>query len=333
MEQSSDNRNMAGSDQAAALVEEAYATMSLVFPAEGEDGQETRYPRSRAEVRRLREIASRLESVECGDPEVATQCEQIKAIVAENTTRSFNGSMKLLIFSCVCAVAISIFMYNMKVRKKYTPDMAEGALKASIASTDARVERLEKLLVDSAATFSAKQKKATQKRLDESSKEQKALSEMSVNAYMKRHNARRLKDMMGMLPTLILMALYPVLYYMSSRSHRYVVMRRLRMIRAWRTSGNVIGRAVTGIIGSIMSIPTTTTVTRYSDGTTTKEDDGLEVMAMQFMLIVVVAALVLIAFVYIMPLIILANFVLNYGEAGLEKYNARRAAAQAAAKA
>ena len=101
---------------------------------------------------------------------------------------------------------------------------------------------------------------------------------LSPDKYLRKLNAKeRSRGFGDLISALFLIALYAG-YYFASKAPIFLLNRRQKERELMRKSAGFMQKLVLGSIAAIWSTPVTTTVTKWSDGSTTRDNNAIALL-------------------------------------------------------
>ncbi|WP_321491837.1 hypothetical protein [uncultured Desulfobacter sp.] len=334
-----------GYDESVRILQQIWDTMSL-------DVNDGKYPKDESEIKKVNQLLEELAAIDCLDLDIIEQRRQCAATLKEATQKVFAGSRKIMAI-CILVVLVLIMIKGVKspgsgtindtvAKQKY--DSRLNYTQNKLSGTTSDLNRY----IEQQKNFESANKGATDPRLAmriKNSKEyierlEKDLSEyksQTVDDFKDEYNDRiRSKNWSHIMFTLYLLSL-PVLYYFSARIPIYMRCRRHQWLEHLEVGQNVLGRIFMGIITVFMSI-TPTTVIREENSLSlfssrkVVETDYAFSLAIKLTVLAIAAAIIFAFAVYVLPLIVIFNFGINYLPQFMEKNKTSKMQAKAPAK-
>lgn len=293
-------------DQSLRVLDRIFGEMSI--RSVDEDGNESRYPMNLMEIDIIKAGLKRLEEIGCTDPGIIDQKQNWKRIAATAAKRSFHGSWKMLILTLA---AVLVFNY---ARHPFTDNSLpnEQAAQAALNNQVQMAQNTVKARRDLLRQAQRDKKQYWQDSLNQGLAELQRLKSLTPAQYMTEFNDTEKQRLFSARKTFFLWLLLPVLYYLSALTPMYLAMRRSKMTNRWRTGWGIAGKVLAGIVGAVMAVESTTYIVRWSDGRRTTESDALGLFLAQLAFLAIVAVLLLFFAIYVVPVLTLCNFILNY---------------------
>jgi ABC-type multidrug transport system fused ATPase/permease subunit len=286
-----------------------------------ENGYETHYPANLAEIQIIKDGVARLDAIGCTDPDIVAQRESWRKIAYNAPRRAFHGSWKMVIIAFLVVLFLGWGLHpfaSVDTLKDETAAQAE--LKSQITSTASSLES-DKEFVRTAAPD---KREGWQKLADKSQQKLQHLKSITPAQYLIEYNSDAKKAHRQNVVSFFGWLLIPVLYFVSGLTPMYLAIRRRSLVEKWRGAWGIAGKILAVIVGIFMSIEVTETVTHWSDGSKTTESDLGPVLFIKIMALILVLVVFLYLIFYVLPILILFNFVLNYGPGLGEKMFPRR---------
>ena len=274
--------------------------------SETEEGEAFFHPTSREHIAYAKVKLAEIDKLNITDQELIGLVRNIRDIVEEAPKRKFAGSYWI---AGIIGIFVLLMTYSdtknffQKMGGHHSMENAETLQSNGINRIENRITFLE----NQPETYTRKEE-----RLDEARENLTELSEMSPEAYVRSENRRhRRQATASLFKTLFLVAIYGGYIY-ASRAPVFLLNRRKRQIELMKKSSGFVQRFVFGTIAAAWSIPTTTYITRWSDGTESRDSDALMILAISIIVTVVVLAIVFYVMIIALPFLFIINYIRNY---------------------
>ncbi len=293
-------------EDAYTYINQLYDNLSYV------DKEGIRWAASAQEVREGYEYLEKATEaiVEPNDPEIQSLITNNKAHLDEASVRRFAGAWWLII----CAGLVTIFQLYSALQSfgpKIDVEQAVTYKENKITSLENRIKN------DMAKEVKSKE---TEKAIKQNTKEVENLREMSPEKYARKYNHAKTRQGFKNLFWALIGLAWIVAYYFAAqpfgydRYKRQVQYQRLQKATGWAA------KFLSGVLGVFWSIPITTYITKYTDGTEERSNDALFVLGLQIFVTILVIGSVLFIAKAIIPLAAIIAYVRNYpGKAGAKQ--------------
>lgn len=280
------------------LIDEMYFSLSYL------DKKGVRYATSLEEADKAEEILNSAEEQmqDSSDTELTDLISQNREHLAEARTRRFSGYWWLII--CAGIVAIYSF-YNAfnTMGQRLTVESAQNILNSQLNSFQNHLNRLEakpqKTEKDSEYIESYKKK-------IEKTKKTSAVDYASD--YKSNRISRGLRLTFGAFISLG----WIIAYYLVSRPYGYMRFKRQREYQIIQKTTGWGAKIVSGILGVFWSIPITTYVTKYTDGSEERDSDAIFVLGIQVFVTVFIIGTILYISHIIIPIVTIISYLRNF---------------------
>lgn len=274
--------------------------------SETEEGEALYHPTSKKHIALAKEKLAEIDKLNITDQELIGMVRNVREIVDEAPKRKFAGSYWI---AAIIGIFVLIITWSdtksffEKMGGHHSMENAETIHNEAINRIENRISFLEN---QSEGYF------RRDEQLKERRQELSKISEMSPEAYVRSENRRhRRQATSNLFQTLFLVAVYGGYLY-ASRAPVFLINRRKRQIEMMRKSSNFVQRLVFGTIAAAWSMPITTTVTRWSDGSETTDSNAIVVLAIAIFVTVIVLAIVFYIMIVALPFLAIFNYVRNY---------------------
>lgn len=276
------------------------------------DENEEPMPGSRREINEAREHLAAARDQAQEDPELLAAIDALEARLDESLERRFTGSPWML---GIVGLFITIFFlypaYSGLTKDDLTAEQGEQQRTSVIASYQHSIEQLQTSTLDEA------QREKSRQHYEEEIAE---LEAMTGQDYADQRNSRAFWSGLGSLRNGLLWVGFLVAYYFASRPPQFLIVRRRREMAALMVGSGIVKKVIFGILGAVLAMPVTTTITKWNDGSTTKESDLGPVLMIKALVVAVAFLFVSIVMMYaLLPLTIL-NYFRNYQEEKIARF-------------
>jgi len=297
-EESGEEQYEGPNKEARALVDEMFLSMSYV------DKEGTRYATSIEEANLGEELLDKAEALieDESDTELLETIKANREHIEDARTRSFTFAWWLVIAAGI-VVAFNFYSAFNTMGKRITETEAvsrinseKGYLERSIATYDQK-----EVLTDGEEEY-----------LERSKERLAELKEISPEDFASDYKSSKIKaGLSGILGALFGLA-WVVGYIFASRPYGYMQYKRKREYAIIQTATGWGAKLASGILGVFWSIPITTYVTKYTDGTEERDSDALMVLGLQVAVTVIVIGSILLLATIIIPFVTLLAYIRNY---------------------
>lgn len=284
--------------------------------SEDEDGEPYFHPTSKDHITHAKEKLAEIDKLNITDQELIGMVENVREIVTEAPKRKFAGSYWI---AGIIGLFVLFLTYSdtkdffQKMGGHHAMENAESVHSSQVGRIENRISYLEKQSED----FVRKQE-----RLDDAREELARVSEMAPEAYVRSENRRQRRvAFKNLLQTLFLVGVFGGYIY-ASRAPVFLMNKRKRQIERMKKSSNFVKKLVFGTIAGAWSIPTTTYVTKWSDGTEERDSDALIVFGIAVFVTVVVLAIVFYVMIIALPFLAVFNYLRNYQYERIDQFMA-----------
>lgn len=282
-----------------------------------ETGKELRHPTSMEQVQFARDQIDEIEKLGVDDPEFNQAFDKIKEITLDAPKRVFSGSKWIMIIIGVFVAITSFSMFGAffnTIGNYYSKDLATSMYAQETKNLENRIITYENQ--PETSTTKVKYLKEYKKKLEKHKK-------MSPEKYLKKCNSKkRAAGFKGLFTALFLIGLYGG-YFFASKAPQYLINRRKKERQMLMKSSNFLKKAIFGTISTIFSTPTTTTVTKWSDGSTTRESDAGAILFIGILVTFIILAIVFMVMIYALPFLVIINYLRNYQNEKVHIYYAK----------
>ncbi|MDG5767139.1 hypothetical protein QA596_06660 [Balneolales bacterium ANBcel1] len=274
--------------------------------AETEEGDALYHPTSKKHIESANEKLAEIDKLNITDQELIGMVENVREIVNEAPKRRFAGSYWIAgvigIFVLIITWSDTTTFFD-KMGGHHSMENAEAIHSSAVNRIESRISTLE-----NQPENSFRRDEQLQDRREELSR----VSEMSPEAYVRSENRRhRRQAASNLFQTLFLVGVFGGYLYVS-RAPVFLINRRKRQIEMMKKSSNFFQKLVFGTIAAVWSIPITTYVTRWSDGSETTDSNAIVVLAIGIFVTVIVLAIVFYVMIIALPFLAVLNYVRNY---------------------
>jgi hypothetical protein len=303
----SDGRNTAAED----LLFEAWATAGF----HGKEGEDY-YPRTAQETTTMENLLDKAEAAvdDRSDTELLDLMADTRDVINWSKKRHWTFAWWIII--CVAIMGGYIWyqsgddVKHIEQAKKMTDEQVQEQLSRRIEGSKETVGYYQKqLAVD---TLSKEVRTRYEKNL-ESSQEQLAEAEkMSVKEYREELIDREETQLWTMRKHSLWCFAWIIIYVLACRPRGYMITKRRREDKVARGAKKVLFGIAGALVGAAGAMQVTTTITKWSDGSKTKDDDAILVYAIKIGLIVGAVLLVIFAARVIIMIAAILGLIRNY---------------------
>lgn len=216
--------------------------------------------------------------------------------------RRFAGAWWLIILAGI------VVIYNFYTANKTLGDrMTEAGATSSIESQKGYLKQT----ID---RYESKEglEKAEKKHLKKAKKDYKELDEMTAKKYASNYRSRRIKSGLSGILGGIIGLFWVVGYYFAARPYGYMRCKRQKEYQIIQKATGWGAAIISGILGVFMSIPITTYITKFSDGSKETSSDALGVLAIQVIVVVGIVVSVLYVASVAIPFVAIIAYIRNF---------------------
>lgn len=291
---------------ARAHLDAALAVLSL------QDDEGNPFPGSRREIREAREHLAAARTKTGDDAELSSAIDQCESTLDFSEERRFVGSPWML---GIVGLLITLFWlypaYSNLTQEDTTPEFSARVLTASIESYEGSIERLPSMDLDE------KQKEKQRAFYEEQLTE---LQDHTPETYAKHLDSRNFWNGMNSLGDGLFWVACLAAYFYASRPTRFLILRRRRELEVLTKGSGIVKKLIFGFLGAILAVPSTTTITKWSDGTTSSNSDALPLLFIKIVAVLLVFFFLAMVMLYaLLPLAIL-NYFRNYREEQIARF-------------
>lgn len=242
---------------------------------------------------------------------------EIKELVATNhahlneaNVRKFAGAWWLII----CAGIVGIFQLWSAFGTfdhKLTPETAVTHKQNKINSLNKSITYLQQ---------KPEITKDMQKRIDNYTEEIAELKDMKAEKYARKYNrAKTQRGILNIFWALVSLG-WIVGYYFAARPYGYDRFKRQYQYQRLQKATGGAAKVLSGILGVFWSIPITTYITKYTDGSEERSSDAMGILAIQLFVTVFIVGMVLLIAKIVIPFATIIAYIRNYpGKAGAKQ--------------
>lgn len=274
--------------------------------SETEEGEAFFHPTSKQHIAHAKEKLAEIDKLNITDQELISLVRNVRDIVEEAPKRKFAGS-----YWIAGIIGIFVLILTWTETKNFFDKMGgHHSMENAEAIHSTAINRIENRI-----TFLENQSEnyaRRDQRLNDARENLAELSEMSPEAYVRSENRRhRRQATTSLIQTLFLVAIYGGYLY-ASRAPVFLMNRRKRQIERMKKSSSFVQKLVFGTIAAAWSMPITTYVTKYTDGTEERDSDALVVLGIALFVTIVVLAIVFYIMIVALPFLAVFNYIRNY---------------------
>lgn len=222
--------------------------------------------------------------------------------VNDTRKRRFAGAWWLIILAGI------VVMYNF-----YTAiDKLGDRMTEAVATSS--IESQKGYLKQTIAQYETKAEltKNEKRRLKESKKKYSKLNEMTAKKYASNYRSRRIKSGLSGILGGIISLLWVVGYYFAARPYGYMRCKRQKEYQIIQKATGWGAAIISGILGAFMSIPITTYITKFSDGSRETSSDAMVVLAIKIAVIVGLVVTILYIASVAIPFVAIIAYLRNF---------------------
>ncbi|MBN1968419.1 MAG: hypothetical protein JXR48_01585 [Candidatus Delongbacteria bacterium] len=312
------NKNQHGYD----LYNEIIENWGYAYQDE-QTGEVYYHPTSYAEVQIALDNVKKIEELAIDDEELISLTENVKSIAQEATQRKFIGSKWIIILAGIAVLFLSwmnLDGFSRKIGGYYSAENAAEVYSKEVKQIEDRILYYTKNDGTRTTNVYKGSEESRQKYYEMNKDELDELKKMSPEDYISDVNwSKRGDAIKSLFGVLFILAIYGSYFY-AARAPIFLINRRKREIEIMRKSTGWLMKFVVGFVSLFWSIPTTTTVTKWSDGSTTRESDALPLFAIQITVTVVVAFFLIYLASILLPFLVIVSYIRNYQFERLDRY-------------
>lgn len=323
-----------GYDESVRILEQIWTVMSI-------DINGGKYPRDESEIKKVNQLLEELRTIGCLELDIIQQKQQYESMLRDATQKVFAGSWKILTI-CIIVVIVTIMFQGVKspglgiiddtiAKEKYdyrlkSTEQHITSLTVALNQDIAQLKSLESAnngtVSDPRLSMKVERRKEYLKSIE---KRIAAYKSQPVAEFKDAYNDRiRSRNWSNILFTLYLLCL-PPLYYFSARIPMYMRCRRHQWLENLEIGQNIFGRVFMGIVTIFMSITPITVIREdrslslFSPSKKVVKTDHMLSLVIKLMVLLVVVGIIFAFSVYVLPLIVVFNFGINYLPLFMEK--------------
>ncbi|MDR0989100.1 MAG: hypothetical protein LBM06_06540 [Prevotellaceae bacterium] len=287
----SDGRNTAAED----FLFEAWATAGY----HGKPGEDY-YPRTQNETQTMEDLLDKAEAAvdDPSDRELLELMADTREVIAWSKKRHWTFAWWIII----CVTIMGIYYLNSAgdaekdLKKATSPKELQSRLDSDLSYYNGRIANYKYELTQlEGKSDSASQAKRTQMKaaLKSSTEHVEMLKTGGIEYLRKLRTESSQKEEASDWKMGIWCFIWIVVYVVACRPRGYMITKRRREDKAARGLKKALFWIAGLLVGTAGALRVTTTVTKWSDGSTTRDDDGIMIYAMKFGLIAVAVLIVL----------------------------------------
>lgn len=304
----SDENYNSENGQAYQYMDELYHNLSYV------DKEGYRWAASAKEVEEGYEFIHKAEAAinDDSDTEIRELITQNKEHLDEANVRRFAGAWWLIVCAGILAI-IQLYSAFSTFGTKITPEQAVTYKQNEINSYNNSIKYIQD---------KPEQTKDDVKRLESFEEKVTELTETSPEKYARKYNgAKRRRGLKSIFWGLVSVA-WIVGYYLASRPYGYDRFQRQIQYQRIQKATGWAAKFLKAVLGVFWSIPITTYITKYTDGSEERDSDAAIVLGIQIFVTVAIVGLVLVIAKIIIPFATVIAFIRNYpGKPGAKQVN------------
>jgi len=294
---------------------------------DSESGEDLYHPTSYEEVDIAKKKIIEIEELEVDDENLLEMLGTVKEITEEATERKFIGSKWVAIMAGI-AVALSLYGalsgFGGNLAGHYSDEDAPKIYNSRIQSIEKSIEYYT-LIPDSlkGQRYSKRyqgSEEMRKKSLERFTGELDDLKEIEPMDYLSERNSEiRYKSISRLFSSLLFLALFGSYFYVS-RAPIFLINKRKKELALMKAGSGWVKVIITSVLSALWSTPSTTTVTKWSDGSTTSESDAGVLLMLNIFITVLVVAFLFYIMVVALPFLVVINYLRNYQFERLDRY-------------
>ncbi len=276
-------------------------------------GKIVKHPTSLKQVRKAQENIKKIDELNIDDSKLIDLTEEIRFTVQNATKRKFVGS-KWIPF--LCGIAVFFMIWNWldgffpSIKGYYPNEKAQELYQEALKNNESQLYYYSKDNPGGKKYLGPEIKR--EKYYKHYADELADLKSSNAKKYLQQRNSERRWSAVENLINSIVWILLFISYFYVSRPPVYLILKRERSINFFRNTEETGIMMFFAKIESILSAPTTETVTRWSDGRVQREDNAMIEIGMRIVIILVLGILIITLAMYLLPILVIVNYVRNF---------------------
>jgi hypothetical protein len=278
-------------------------------------GEDYFHPTSYGHVKIALENVRKIDELGVDDQELIALTNNVRAIAENATKRKFVGSKWIAALSGIAVLVLAWVWMDEFPRKLSGYHPAEKAHELyDKAVGDAQNNVLYYSL--NAAGYQGRKFTGSEANREKYLKRnEQLLAELkstSPEDYLSKRNSKsRWGAINNLFATLVWLGIY-IAYFFAARAPVFLINRRQRELEIVKAGSSGMAAAAIAAVSAVLSAPTTVTVTTWSDGRVTKEDNAMQEILFRFAMIAVFAVIIIGLALYILPFLVIISYIRNY---------------------
>lgn len=283
--------------EALRLYSEAVSQFEIIM----DDG--SRLPGSLNEIQFAESKLREAKSLQPDGQEAVEALAILESILKESQERVFTGSKWMIGILLIVVCLFWVFpAFSAATDEAYTAERAKKIMDSEIKTRMESREYLSK----------KEQTDKIKQRIKYNEQKLEKLQNYTPEEYAAYLSERKGENAQGDIRTGLLWIVLIVAYFFASRTPVYLLNRRKKEYAFMTEGSSIVKKIIFGIIGSVLAVPVTTTVTRWSDGTTSRESDALPLIFVKIILPLLLGMFIAVVMMYVLIPITLLNYLRNY---------------------
>lgn len=278
-------------------------------------------PTSYKQVQKAVENIKKIDELKIDDPELKQLTEGIRTVTENATKRIFIGSKWVVILSGIAVMLLMFLAFSQYkgFRIKYPPEQANKIYTEAIQNYKMNLEKYSLNEKTGKANDYKGSEKVRKKRYKFYKKRLEKAENQTPEEYLKKLNsARKRIGIKGLFKGFFYILLYASYFYVA-RAPIYLINRRERELEFIDDTSDKISSRLRRTFTSLLLAPTSVTETRWSSGRVTREDNFFAEMTLRILIIILLAGLIIGLAVYMLPILVIVNYLRNYQFEKMEK--------------
>lgn len=302
-------------DKLGSVNEKAYQYIDeMYYSLSYQDKEGNRYAASPKEIENAEKLIQKAEAAtdDTSDKELQELILANKEHLHEAKTRKFAGAWWIIIAAGIMAI-IELFGAFSYFGSEMSLENAKANINARKNRLNNSIEQYERM---------PEITKEQQKKLDETKESLKEYQEMKPEEYARDYQKRMRNRGIKSLFWALVSVGWIVGYFFASRPYGYDRFKRQKQYAALKKATGWGAKILTGFLGILWSMPITTYITKYSDGSEERDSDAMGVLGIQIIGTIMVLAMVLFIAKAIIPILTIIAYIRNYpGKVGARQVN------------
>ncbi|MDR1671669.1 MAG: hypothetical protein LBR57_04025 [Alistipes sp.] len=273
------------------------------------------YPTSADELARMQDKMAQVEAA-IDDPRDTGFMENVgymKGVLAWSGKRQWNFAWWIII--CVAIVACYFFWHvndknkDLQVTKAWSEQVVQEKYNAQLERDQTNVSNAEKRLAEAATEAD---KKSAAEGLEWVAEQRDKTLEQGTEGFHKEQIRWDRRQVNKNLISALWCLLWIGLYIVAERPYGYMLSKRRTEMKIYGGLRKALFWVAGLFVGMAGALQVTETVTKWSDGTTTRDNDAMMIMALKILLLLAAVLLVLVTARIVIVIATIMGFIRNY---------------------